>query len=170
MASKIRTRRATSADEADIRALQAASVRVHCAGYYEPSEIDGLVAEAGALCRDVLDGGTYLVTEIDGDIVACGGWSVDSARPDCGLVCGLFVDPACARRGLASALLATIEADMLAAGLDGAELATTYSGMPVCTAAGYRPLRLVDRELADSRRIHGVLMAKPLYGRVALAA
>jgi GNAT superfamily N-acetyltransferase len=99
--------------------------------------------------------GTYFVVEVEGKIVACGGWSrrktrfgadaqagresdvLDPAR-DAARVRAFFVHPNWARRGIGRVLLERCEAEARAHGFRAAELVATLPGHRLYSRYGYR--------------------------------
>ena len=175
-------RRATAADADNIRALQDAAFRIEARTDYEPGEVDSFLRHAGALETALIEDGTWFIAEIDGEIVASGGWSAraapytayirngTAAPADSAVIRGVYVDPAYAAAGLAQRIVDAIEDDIASSGYKSAHLATIYTSMPFYTAAGYRPCNLVSLSFPDGYELHGVAMTKGLSPRMALAA
>jgi predicted N-acetyltransferase YhbS len=170
---QITIRRATLAEEAEIRALQDAALRIQGSRDYEPGEVASFIAHVGTLDRQSLAEGTCFVAVVGGEIVASGSWTAQSAAferyattsawdPAGPVIHGVYVDPVYAESGLAQRILRALEDDLSAAGYTEARLATVYGGMPFYSTAGYRPCQLVSLALPDGTEIHGVRMAKPL--------
>jgi GNAT superfamily N-acetyltransferase len=179
---EIRARRATPADAPALLALQAASMRILGARAYTPAAIASFIRHAGTMDIRLLEDGTFFVLEVAGEIVACGGWtwrrpSYETFAADCpaphgdrATVRSVYVDPAMARRGLATRMMETIEADIAEAGYAEAELAATLTAMPLYTRLGYRPHRVVALDLPDGQQFLGAAMSKKLPSRLAVAA
>ena len=175
-------RRARSADAGYIRALQAAAFRIGTRSDYDPGEVESLLTYAGTLEPGLIEDGTYFVAEIEGEIVASGGWSARTAEyqsfvrsgmpapAGSGIIRGVYVDPAYASTGLARRIVDMIEDDIAASGYNGAYIATTYTGMAFFTSAGFKPCNLLSLAFPDGHELHGVAMLKPLSPSVALAA
>ena len=139
----IAIRVANRSDIPAIRNMQHRSLAVLGAAFYSADEIAAFVALAGTMDDHVVDEGHYFVAVDGGNrIVASGGWSrrepgYDRARAS-GLadapasagatVRSVFVDPALARRGIASALMAHVEEDALENGIRTLRLMATLSG------------------------------------------
>ena len=164
----ITIRRAAAADAGNIRALQDAAFRIETRADYEPDDVESFLSHAGTLEDGLIEENTYFVAEIEGEIVASGGWSArqaafetyirsGSAAPaGSAVIRGVYVDPAYAATGLAQRLVGVIEAGIASCGYAGAYLATTYTGMPFFTSAGYKPCNLVSLAFPDGNELHGV--------------
>jgi hypothetical protein len=59
-----------------LRALQAAAMRALGAGYYTPAQVEAAVRYVCVPDPELIEDGTYLVAELDGRLVGCGGWSL----------------------------------------------------------------------------------------------
>ena len=139
----IAIRVASRIDIPAIRSMQHRSLAVLGAAFYSVDEIAAFVALAGTMDDQVVDEGHYFVV-VNGSnrILASGGWSrrepgYDRARAS-GLadapaaaratVRSVFVDPALARHGIASALMARVEQDAKQSGIRTLRLMATLSG------------------------------------------
>ena len=110
-------RRATIADVPALHALIEASVRGLQANDYTPAQIEGALGHALGLDSQLVTDGTYFIAELEGEMVASGGWSyratlcgsdgmtgrepasLDPAK-DAAKIRAIFVHPAWARKGL----------------------------------------------------------------------
>ena len=68
-------RPARPADIDPLRALQAAAMRALGAGYYTPAQVEAAVRYVCVPDPELIEDGTYLVAELDGRLVGCGGWT-----------------------------------------------------------------------------------------------
>lgn len=154
---------------ADIPTLEALIVRSATAlgpGFYTLAQTAALVQEVFGVDTQLVADGTYCVVEVDGLPVACGGWSRRSTKfgadkiktaPDRLLdpatepakIRAFFVDPAFARRGYGSALMAHCAAHAAAAGFTSLELVATMPGVPLYLAHGFMVIERFDLTLAD---------------------
>ena len=73
--SSIGLREATIKDVPALEALIGESARVLCAADYTPAQIEAAIGTAWGVDTELIRDGTYLVAEVEGEIVACGGWS-----------------------------------------------------------------------------------------------
>ena len=157
----IEIRTAGGADALPLQALQHAAVRELNARDYRAAQLETFLREIGTLDRALLEDGTYLVAELGGHLVGCGGFSfrdrgvgrgtrgerrLDPAR-DAAWMRGFFVDPAFARRGIAARLLRAAEAAARTAGFRRAQLIATRTGEPLYVREGYR---LIERVLVEA--------------------
>ncbi len=152
ISKQIIVRRAVKGDAENIRALQNATFRIAALAQYDASDIDSFLRHAGTLEPALIDDGTYFVAEIEGEIVASGGWSSRTATyagfirsgavapSGSAVIRGVYVDPAYLAAGLAQRIFEIIEEDIASRGYDGAHLATTYTGMPFYNAADSGPI------------------------------
>jgi GNAT superfamily N-acetyltransferase len=151
MSTDISIRLADRCDRSELRAMQALSFLTLGAPYYDNDVIEAFIAGVGTMEDALIDDGTYFLATSQGRIVGCGGWSrrtpgymacVTSSgttrTAPRATVRSIYVHPDFARRGIARALMATIEAKIIAAGSDTASLAATLSGIPLYRRLGYR--------------------------------
>ena len=112
------------------------------AGYYTPAQVAAAVRYVCVPDHELIDDGTYLVAELDGRLVGCGGWSLrrkDYAGPaDSGTdaerldplteptrIRAMFTAPDVARQGVGRAILTAAEDAARAAGFRRARLGAT---------------------------------------------
>jgi hypothetical protein len=69
-------RPARAADIGRVRDLQRAAMRALGAGYYSPAQVAAAVRYVCVPDPELIEDGTYLVAELDGRLVGCGGWSL----------------------------------------------------------------------------------------------
>lgn len=172
-------RKATAADSAAIAELIARSIRSLGTADYSSQQIEGALRGAFGLDSQLVADGTYFVVESDGRLVGCGGWSYrrtlfggdaragrDTATLDPGTdaarIRAFFVDPAVARQGIGSALLAHCEAEARRHGFRRAEMMATLPGVRLYAARGYAAGERIRYPLAVGLAIEFVPMAKPL--------
>lgn len=121
---------------------------------------------------------TYYAVEVDGQIVACGGWSRrrtlfggDQHRPtrepelldpatEAAKIRAFFVRPGWERRGIGSALMRACEQAALAEGFRHLEMGSTLTGVPLYSAHGYREVERIEVPLEDGLTMTVVRMAK----------
>ena len=148
-------RQATLVDLKDLERLIAASARVLGSAYYSAAQIEGALSGAFGVDTMLIRDGTYfVVTDAQGAIAACGGWSRRRTlfgsdaraerdeswldpRTDAAKIRAFFVDPAYARQGLGRAILERSEAEARQAGFTSLTLMATLSGVPFYERAGY---------------------------------
>ncbi|MFJ6673893.1 GNAT family N-acetyltransferase [Actinosynnema sp. NPDC091369] len=127
----------------------------------------------------LIDDGTYFVHEVDGAIVACGGWSKrdklytgSGSRPTDGRlldpateparVRAMFVRDDWTRRGLGRATLAACARDARTAGFRSLVLMATLPGVPLYRSFGFREVNHTRVPLPDGVTLAGVEMAYSL--------
>jgi GNAT superfamily N-acetyltransferase len=144
--------------------MQALSFRALGATFYDSEAIEAFLAHVGTMDDVMFDDGTYFVATSlrDGRIVGSGGWSwraptytarmTDRGNPATAMtaaVRSIYVHPAFARRGIARAMMETIEAEIAVAGYTSASLTTPLSGIPLYRNLGYRSGHAVTLSLPN---------------------
>jgi GNAT superfamily N-acetyltransferase len=174
-------RPATLTDVSPLHELQVTAMRALGAAYYAPAEVEAAVRYVCVPDRALIDDGTYLVAELDGRLVGCGGWSLrrkayagpvdgrdDADRLDPltepTRIRAMFTAPDVARRGVGRAILAAAENAARAAGFSRARLGATLSGEDFYRRSGYVEVGRETAPLADGTAIAVVLMEKSLTG------
>lgn len=170
------------AREADVPALEALiplSVRVLQAPYYSRAQMDAALGPVFGVDRQLVLDGTYFVTERDGAIVGCGGWSQrcslyggDSGRTraddlldperDAARMRAFFVHPAWSRRGIGRSLMTACEQAIVAAGFRAVDVVATLADEPLYAAFGYAVVERYEIELAGGLTLPVVQMTKCL--------
>jgi GNAT superfamily N-acetyltransferase len=148
-------------------------------GFYDGPQIESSLQHLYGIDSQLVDDGTYLLVERDGEVVACGGWSWrrtpfggDSARDvrdetprepgvDAAVIRAFFVDPGWTRRGLGRMILEACEEAARAREFDRYELTSTAMGVSFYESCGYREIEPLDVVLPDGAVLAHVLMRKP---------
>ena len=147
-------RAATRADIPALEALIAVSAAELGRDFYAPDALAMAIRDIFGVDSQLVDDGSYLVAEIDGELAGCGGWSrfatlfggdqfagrspallvpgTDAAR-----IRAMFTAPGFARRGVGSAIMTASEAAARAAGFDRLALMATLSGVPFYRSHGF---------------------------------
>jgi GNAT superfamily N-acetyltransferase len=172
-------RAATPSDRPALERVIAASARELSRGDYTGEQIEAALGSAFGVDTQLVQDGTYYVLEIDGDIVACGGWSfratlfgadghagrsaatLDPAR-DAARIRAFFIRPDHARRGIGKALLEHCENEARARGFRRTELMATLPGHRLYKAAGYVGEERRTYPLRDGITIDFIPMTKVL--------
>lgn len=159
--------------------LIGASARVLSEGYYSAQEIDAATRYVFGVDTTLVKDGTYYVGELDGEVIACGGWSrrgalyggdqrrvddaplLDPAR-DPARIRAFFVHPSCARRGIGRQLLEVCTAAARAEGYRSLELMATLPGIPLYAACGFREIEAVEDRMPNGVGVRFVRMRKEL--------
>lgn len=172
-------RLATLADAANIEALIARSARALGAPHYRAAQIEGALRGAFGLDTLLISDGTYFVAEAGGRMAACGGWSYRSTlfggdarsdrdsstldpRTQAAKIRAFFVDPAHARRGIGSLLLARCEHAARDHGFSRVELMATLPGAHLYAARGYVAGAMVHFPVGGGESIEFIPMQKEL--------
>ncbi len=178
---KVRLRKATMADIAQIRELIETSVRGLQAQDYTSAQIEGALRSVYGVDTQLIADETYFVAESSDShrakIVACGGWSKrktlyggdqyagreDSLldpTSDAAKIRAFFVHPDFARRGLGTLILEACENAAVAAGFTRLEMGATLSGVPFYRARGYAEIENQEVPLGNGHSLLIVKMAK----------
>lgn len=168
-------RAAASADLPILREMQGRSLRQLGCRHYTAAQIDAFIARIGTMDDYLVSDRTYLVAELDGAIVGCGGWTTrlpgyargagcdaHAPDPDRATVRSVFVEPAIARQGIGRRIMAAVEGTLVTAGFRSAELGATQNGRDFYRSQGYRPVASFEVELGDGIRMGFTRMRKPL--------
>ncbi len=164
-------------DVPELRALIAASVRILQAPDYTESQREGALASVYGVDTQLIADRTYFVAEVEGAIVACGGWSKrktlfgadhcagreDSLldpSTDAAKIRAFFVHPEWARRGIGTKVLEACESAALAAGFKKFEMGATRTGVALYKARGYREIEEIEVPLGNGESLPIVRMEK----------
>lgn len=165
-------RSACQADVSAIRAMQERSMWVLGGNFYQAPQIAAFLREFGTMDDAIVAEGHFFVAEGEcGTIVGSGGWTrckpsyADGLEDGCDNVCettvrSVFVDPATARRGIASMIMRHIEWDAGEHGIESLCLTATLSGVALYTHLGYRVEASTAVCLAKETRFACVRMVK----------
>jgi GNAT superfamily N-acetyltransferase len=173
------TRTATAADVPRIAALMRTSVRQIFPQYYDARQTASATVHIAYVDPLLIADGTYFVHEIDGDIVACGGWSrraklyagagdaADDARlldpaTEPARIRAMFVHHDQTRRGLGRAILDLARRAAAAEGFGSLVLLATLPGVPLYTSFGFTPVRTMPLTLEDGVVLDCVIMKCPI--------
>lgn len=175
-------RLATEKDVPALHALIEASVRGLQANDYTPAQIEGALGTVLGLDSQLIADRTYFIatnssTDTAETIAGCGGWSKRKTlfgadrgpgrAPDlldpaieAAKVRAIFVHPQCARRGLGSLILATVEDAARAAGFRRFEMGSTLTGVPLYRLRGYVEVERIAVPLGNGEALPVVKMVK----------
>jgi GNAT superfamily N-acetyltransferase len=173
----MKLRPAVMADVPVLTELIAASVRILQAGDYTASQRESALVSVFGVDTQLIADGTYFVAEIDGRIVACGGWSKRKTlfgadhcagredalldpELDAAKIRAFFVHPDWARRGIGSGVLEACESAARAEGFRRFEMGATLTGVALYKARGYREVEEIRVPLANGEVLQVVRMEK----------
>jgi len=175
--SHARVRPATRSDIPRLSQVIERSVRELQRDDYTQLQIEGSLQSIFGVDTTLIDDGTYLVVEIENEIVACGGWSKrktlfggdqwtqresDLLDPavDAAKIRAFFVHPDWARRGLGTLLLESCEQAARAAGFRRFEMGATLTGVRLYERRGYTEVDRIEVPLANGETVPVVRMLK----------
>jgi GNAT superfamily N-acetyltransferase len=167
------------ADGPAIEALMKESGAALFPSGYDERQTESAVRFVAEVDEMLLDDGTYFVFEVDGQPVACGGWSRrDKLYTGSGDGAGgaRLLDPATeparvramftrsdwTRRGLGRRILEACEAAAKREGFRRLALGATLSGLPLYLAYGFEPVEEFDVTLPDGVTLACVAMEKSI--------
>ena len=170
---------ATPADAPAIEALMKESGAVLFRRYYDDRQTESAVRYVSQIDPMLLADGTYFVLEVDGEPVACGGWSrrdrlytgSGDADGDARLldpateparVRAMFVRADWTRRGLGRRILEACEAAARREGFAKLSLMATLSGVGLYRAYGFVDVDEQEVTMPDGVTIPCVSMEMPL--------
>jgi GNAT superfamily N-acetyltransferase len=171
-------RLAVRADGPAIAELARGSVRELFPAYHDAAETASAMEYITTLDLALVDDGTYYVHEIDGEIVACGGWSrrnklfnASTAGADERLldpateparIRAMFVRKDWTRRGLGRAILSACVDAARAEGFTRLALMATLPGVPLYKAFGFTEVEPAKLPMPDGVVLDGVAMERPI--------
>jgi GNAT superfamily N-acetyltransferase len=172
-------RKAAMEEREAIRQLIADSARHLSREHYNNLQIETAIATVFGVDTDLIEDGTYLVAESDGELVGCGGWSKRKTlfggdqytSRDAGYldpesepakIRAFFIHPAHARKGIARAILSHCETEARANGFRALELMATLPGIEFYKSCGFKETGNFDLELTKGVKLELVPMRKEL--------
>jgi GNAT superfamily N-acetyltransferase len=172
-------RLARPGEEDEIDALMKASTRELFPAFYDARQTESGVQHIAVVDRMLIDDGTYFVADVDGRLVACGGWSrraklftgsgasgVDARLLDPASeparVRAMFTRSDWTRRGLGRRVLEACDAAARAEGFRTLALMATLPGLPLYESFGFRVVQRVDVTLPDGVTLGGAAMEKTI--------
>jgi GNAT superfamily N-acetyltransferase len=147
--------------------------------FYDERQTASAAVHVAHLDMMLIQDGTYFVHEVDGEIVACGGWSrraklysgsgdtkddgraldprIEPAR-----IRAMFVHSSWTRRGLGRAILTSCGRAAGAEGFRSFVLAATLPGEPLYRSFGFREVERILVTTPDGVSLEGILMERPI--------
>ena len=168
----------------DVPALEALiplSVRSLQSPYYSQAQMEAALGPIFGVDRQLIRDGTYFVSEQEGTIVGCGGWSRwhslyggDSGRKnedalldpqrDAARIRAFFVHPAWARRGIGRSIMAACERAIIDAGFRRVDIVATPAGEPLYASFGYAVVEYSHIAMVGGLTLPVVRMTKSMVG------
>jgi GNAT superfamily N-acetyltransferase len=162
-------------DAPQIAELMLSSIRDIFPRFYDERQTASAVRHIAQPDLALIEDGTYFVHEVDGEIIACGGWSrrnklytgsgdrADDARlldpaTEPARVRAMFVHPDWTRRGLGRAILEACEAAARAEGFTKLALLATLPGERLYRAFGFREIERRTEATPDGVHLQCVAM------------
>jgi GNAT superfamily N-acetyltransferase len=147
--------------------------------YYDQRQTASSAVHIAHLDLQLIEDGTYLVHEADGEIVACGGWSRRNKRfsgpgdradddrlldpaSEPARVRAMFVRRDWARRGLGRAILESCESAAREEGFTQLVLGATMPGEPLYRAFGFEEVDRFEVTMPDGVSVTCVEMQRPI--------
>ncbi len=175
----VHLRLATLDDAGAIQTLIHESARGLSVGDYTEAQLDGALQGTFGVDTQLIRDRTYWVAEVDGQIVASGGWSLraalcggdnlpdkvaDQLNPatDAARIRAFFVHPSVARRGIGRQLLARCEEEAAKNGFRRVTLLATLPGVRLYRACGYAGEEQVDQTVGNGVLMPFVPMSKAI--------
>jgi len=174
----IQLRVATTDDIPAIRELIPASVRALSDGYTS-AQIESALKYIFGVDTQLIEDGTYIVAESNGQMVGAGGWSkrqtlyggdqskgeadplLDPSR-DAARIRAFYTHPDYARRGIGRSIMQACEDGARQAGFKKMELGSTVAGEPLYTIIGFKVTRRIDIAMPDGTSVPAAMMEKVL--------
>jgi GNAT superfamily N-acetyltransferase len=173
--SQVEIRLATNSDLPALRELQERSLRVLGRHTYTATQIEAFIARIGTMDDYLVSDGTYLVAQLEGEILGCGGWTTrlpgyarharsdePAADPSRATIRSIFVEPLAARQGIGRQIMSAVESAMRGEGFRTAELGATDCGLGFYRRLGFRAVREFAVGLGDGVDMHFTRMQKAI--------
>lgn len=175
----IQLRLATIEDITVLRELIQVAVRKLSEGYYTPSQVESALQYVFGVDTQLIEDGTYILAEIDGEIVGAGGWSkrktlyggdqmkaeadplLDPAT-EAARIRAFYTNPNFARRGIGRRLMQACENAAREAGFRRMELGSTLPGEPLYSAMGFQVVQWTEIPMPDGQSLPIALMDKTI--------
>jgi GNAT superfamily N-acetyltransferase len=173
--SQLEIRPAARSDLPALRDMQERSLRVLGRGAYSAIQIEAFIARIGTMDDYLIQDCTYLVAQLEGEILGCGGWTtrlpgyarharneMQPVDPGRATIRSIFVEPLAARQGIGRQVMNAVENAMRGEGFRSAELGATDCGLGFYRRLGFRPVKEFTVGLGDGIDMHFTRMQKVL--------
>jgi GNAT superfamily N-acetyltransferase len=172
-------RLARAADRDPIDALMKASTRDLFPAFYDERQTESSMVHIAHVDPALIDDQTYFVLEVDGDLVACGGWSRRDKlfsgtsdqegrdrfldpRSEPARIRAMFVRADWTRRGLGTRILEACQSAARAEGFTRLALMATLPGVPLYRRFGFTEVTREVLTLPDGVSVEAVSMEMPI--------
>lgn len=157
-------RTAKKCDTKHIYTIHTDAIRELCSECYNRDEISRWIArQYPEKYEPFIEKEVMFVATLDNQIVGFG--HVEKFDDDTSEVCGLFVSPACARKGIGSLLLQFLEEKAKADGYQNMRLKSSQNAKGFYEASGYKTIQKVDCHCAGDQALCCILMTKSLRSK-----
>jgi GNAT superfamily N-acetyltransferase len=170
---------ATLDDASAIDDLMKASIAKIFPSFYDARQTESSMRYIGSVDRALIEDGTYFVVEVDGQLVACGGWSrrdklytgsgdatgdarLLDPRTEPARVRAMFTRADWTRRGLGRRILEACETAAKAEGFQTVALMATLPGVALYESFGFRALHSASVLMPDGMAVDSVSMEKAI--------
>jgi GNAT superfamily N-acetyltransferase len=170
---------ATKADVDAITEVMRASVLELFPQFYDERQTASAAVHVAHVDPTLVADGTYLVHDVDGAIVACGGWSrrgrlytgsgndegddrLLDPRTEAAHIRAMFVRPDWTRRGLGRAILHAGQDAARSEGFQRLDLGATLPGVALYRAFGFREVERFVITMPDGVTLDAVAMERPI--------
>jgi GNAT superfamily N-acetyltransferase len=173
--SQVEIRMAMRGDIPALRNLQQRSLRALGHRHYTATQIEAFIARIGTMDDYLVDDRTYLVAQLGGEMLGCGGWTrrlpgyashaecdVHALDPSRATVRSVFVEPLAAGQGIGRRIMSGVESFMRMDGVRIAELGSTENGVAFYRSLGYRQLNAFHVDIGGGNSMRLIRMSKPL--------
>jgi GNAT superfamily N-acetyltransferase len=175
-------RLATDADVDEITNVMRASVLALFPLFYDERQTASAAVFVAHVDPVLVADGTYFVHDVDGEIVACGGWSrrgrlfvgsddnpdddrlLDPAT-EAAHIRAMFVRPDWTRRGLGRAILVAGHDAARAAGFARLDLGATLAGLALYRGFGFKEVEPFVVTMPDGVTLDAIAMERPIDPR-----
>jgi GNAT superfamily N-acetyltransferase len=170
-------RLATPADAGALADVMRASVLELFPNFYDERQTASAAVYVAHVDETLLADGTYFVHEVDGELVACGGWSrrgrlytgagdedgddrLLDPQTEAAHIRAMFVRPDWTRRGLGRAILQAGHDAARAEGFRRLDLGATLPGVALYQAFGFREIEPFVVTMPDGVTLDAVVMER----------
>ena len=162
-----------------LKELIAASARLLSREHYSDAQIEAAIATVFGVDTDLIEDGTYLVAEIEGQLAGCGGWSKRKtlfggdqfSSRDAGYldpeseparIRAFFIHPDHTQKSIAQTKQTHNKDEARAQGFHALELMATLPGIEFYKSMGFVEIGNFDLDMTDTVKLELVPMRKEI--------